>query len=148
MRIQLRCRYERADLCRSRIKFYLNLKITQWPWIEVRISHYVNIVHLWEQCPINKRLKSLLKCENPKCYIFAMKIWPWPGGQGQMVQWDKICIFPQAFQIIKPGHDISLNGWGIPIYVKTTLTSISRSLLWFVKFFNSLKGPSLPLTNV
>ena len=32
-----------------------------------------NIVHLWEQCPINIRLKSLLKCENPKCYILGLK---------------------------------------------------------------------------
>ena len=58
---------------------------------------------------------------------FAMKIWPWPRGQGQMVQRDKICIFPQAFQIIKPGVDISSNGWDIAIYVQMTLTSISSS---------------------
>ena len=33
----------------------------------------INIAHLWEQCPINIRLKSLLKCENQKCYIFRWK---------------------------------------------------------------------------
>ena len=70
-----------------------------------------------------------------KMFDFAMKMCPWPRGQGQMVQWDQMCIFPQSFQIIKPGVDISSNGRDIAIYVKMTLTSISRSLLWYVKLF-------------
>ena len=85
---------------------------------------------------------------------FAMKIWPWPVGRGQMVQGDQMCIYPQAFQIIKPGVDISSNSWDIAIYVKTALTSISRSLFQFMEFFTESEKPlprrlllSKPLAN-
>ena len=63
-------------------------------------------------------------------------------GQGQMVQWDQMCIFPQGFQIIKAGVDISSNSWDIAIYVKTALTSNSRSYFRFVKsLFTESQSP-------
>jgi hypothetical protein len=52
-----------------------------------------------------------------------------------MVKRDQMCIFPQAFQIIKPGHDISSNSRDIAIYVKTALNSISMSLFRIVESF-------------
>ena len=46
--------------------------------------------------------KITVKMPKSKMLHFAMKIWPWREGQDQMVQWDQMSIFPQAFQIIKP----------------------------------------------
>ena len=140
-------RYKKADLCRSRITFYLNLKVIQWPW-------NMNLALRQNCSPVgtmsNKyTAKITVKMRKSKILHIAMKIWPWPRGQGQMVQWELTCIFHRAFQIIKPGVDISSNDWDMSIYVKMTLTSISRSLLRYFKLFlHRLKGPSVPLTNI
>jgi len=140
-------RCEKADLCRSRITFYLNLKVIQWPWnMNLALRQHCSPV---ETMSNKYTAKITVKMRKSKILHFAMKIWPWPAGKGQMVQRCQKCTFPQAFQIIKPGVDISSNGWDMSIYVKMTLTSISRSLLLCVELIlQRLKGPSVPFTNI
>ena len=123
-----------AEFWKSRIKFFLNLKVTQWPWsVKLTLSQHCSPVGTM---PNKYTAKITIKRRKSKMLDFSMKIWPWPKGQGQMVQWELMCIFPQDFQIIKPCDDISSNGWDIVIYVKMTLTSMSRSILRNFEFFS------------
>ena len=108
-----------ADFLKSRIKFYLNVKVTQWPWnVKLTLSQHCSPVGTM---PNKYMAKITIKMRKSKMLDFSMKILPWPKGQGQMVQWELMCIFPQAFQMIKPGVDISSNGWDIVIYMKNDL---------------------------
>ena len=86
----LSCRYSvnKAEFCSRRITFQLNLKVTQWP-----SSMNLTLLQHCSQLvtnPIIIQLKSLLKCENPKCNILR---WKFDLDPEVKVKWSKeICV--------------------------------------------------------
>jgi len=65
------------------VKFYLNLKVTQWPWsVKLTLSQHCSPVG---SMPIKYTAKITIKMRKFKMLDFSMKIWPWPRGRGQMV---------------------------------------------------------------
>ena len=84
----------KAYFSKSWKKFYLNLKVTQWPWsVNLTLCQHCSTVGAM---PNKYMAKITVKMQKSKMLHFAMKMWPW---QGQIIQWDQIVYFLRLSKI-------------------------------------------------